>query len=99
MTNVEKVYQNLRKIPIGKVLTYKKLAILSGIKSPRVVGNILHRNPDSKFNPCHRVVSSEGKLAHHFSFGGLTGQTLKLKSEWVEVKNGKVDLSEFLWKI
>lgn len=98
-TNTETVYKILRKIPKGKVLTYKKLAILSGVKSPRVIGNILHRNPDSHLNPCHRVVSSTGKLAEHFAFGGIKGQTWKLKSEGVEVKNGKVDLSKFLWKI
>jgi len=99
MTTIsEKVYKILRKIPKGKVLTYKKLAILSGIKSPRVVGNILHRNPDQSLNPCHRVVSSDGKLAEHFVFGGIKGQTKKLEDEGVIVKNGKVDLLKFLWR-
>lgn len=99
MTTAEKIYKSLRQIPVGKVLTYQKLAVLSDIKSPRVAGNILHGNPDQSLNPCHRVVSSTGKLANHFAFGGVRGQTQKLKSEGVAVKNGKVDLDKYLWEI
>lgn len=97
MTSAEKVYQSLRKIPRGKVLTYMRLSVISGVKSPRVVGNILHRNPDQSLNPCHRVVSSEGKLATRFVFGGIKAQTKKLENEGVVVKNKKVDLQQFLW--
>ncbi|MBU2265542.1 MAG: MGMT family protein, partial [Candidatus Omnitrophica bacterium] len=42
-----------RKIPKGKILTYKKAAELAG--SPwayRAVGNILNKNKDPKI-PCH----------------------------------------------
>lgn len=95
----EKVYAAVKKIPLGKVLTYGRLAELSGLKSPRLVGSILHRNPDPQNIPCHRVVNSRGQLAKHFAFGRLKGQTQKLKSEDVKVKNGRVDLSKYLWEI
>lgn len=72
---------------------------MSGIKSPRVIGNILHHNPDESLNPCHRVVNSSGKLAGHFAFGGIKGQTKKLEAEGITVKNGKVDLGKYLRKI
>ena len=61
-TFTEKVYDVVRKIPKGKVLTYKDVAIKAGNeKASRAVGNILHKNFDSQI-PCHRVIRSDGKL-------------------------------------
>ncbi|KKQ44627.1 MAG: Methylated-DNA-protein-cysteine S-methyltransferase Ogt, partial [Candidatus Nomurabacteria bacterium GW2011_GWC1_37_9] len=73
----EKVYEIVRKIPKGKVLTYKEVAKKAGNeKASRAVGNILHKNFDPKI-PCHRVVSSQGKL-HGFK-GKTKGKALKEK--------------------
>ncbi len=58
----EKVYEVVKKIPKGKVLTYKEIAKKAGNeKASRAVGNILNKNfnPDI---PCHRVIRSDGKL-------------------------------------
>jgi O-6-methylguanine DNA methyltransferase len=56
----EKVYDIVRKIPKGKVLTYKEVAEKAGNeKASRVVGNILHKNFDPSI-PCHRVIRSDG---------------------------------------
>lgn len=58
----EKVYAVVKKIPEGKVLTYKKVAELAGSpKAHRAVGNILNKNCDFKI-PCHRVIRSDGKV-------------------------------------
>lgn len=57
----EKVYDVVRKIPRGKVLTYKEVAKMAGNpKAYRAVGNILSKNKDLKV-PCHRVIRSDGK--------------------------------------
>jgi methylated-DNA-[protein]-cysteine S-methyltransferase len=57
----ERVYAVVHKIPKGKVLTYKEVAEKAGNKNAaRAVGNILHKNYDSKI-PCHRVIRSDGK--------------------------------------
>jgi len=57
-----KVLEVVRKIPKGKVLTYKEVARKSGKpKAYRAVGNILNKNYDPKI-PCHRVIRSDGKL-------------------------------------
>ena len=73
-TFTEKVYEVVKKIPKGKVLTYKEVARKAGnIKASRTVGNILHKNHDPKI-PCHRVIRSDGK------FGGYNrGQDEKIK--------------------
>ena len=57
----EKVLEIVSKIPIGKVLTYKKVAEKAGSpKAYRAVGNILNKNYNPKI-PCHRVIYSSGK--------------------------------------
>jgi len=91
------VYQLVSRIPSGRVATYGRIAKLSGIKSPRLVGRILHLNPDPQHIPCHRVVNYRGKLADNFAFGGEIEQGNRLESEGVEVRNGKVDLKRHWW--
>ena len=57
----EKVLFVVKKIPRGKVLTYKDVAKLSGHpKAYRAVGNILKSNHSPDI-PCHRVIRSDGK--------------------------------------
>ncbi len=57
----QKVYEVVKKIPKGNVLTYKEVARRSGRpKAYRAVGNILSKNKDLKV-PCHRVIRSDGK--------------------------------------
>ncbi|MBZ9569293.1 MGMT family protein [Patescibacteria group bacterium] len=58
----EKVLKVVKKIPKGKVFTYKKVARLSGrSRAWRAVGNILNKNKNPKI-PCHRVIRSNGKI-------------------------------------
>lgn len=54
------VYDVVRNIPEGSVLTYKEVAARVGRpKAYRAVGNILNKNYDLAI-PCHRVVRSDG---------------------------------------
>lgn len=92
------VYNSISKIPVGKVTTYGILTKLSGINNPRLVGKILHQNPDPNKYPCHRVVNSKGQTAKNYAFGGEPAQIKKLMAEGVEVKQGKVDLTKYLWQ-
>lgn len=58
----EKVYEIVRKIPKGSVLTYKEVAKKAGSpKAVRAVGTILSKNFDPDI-PCHRVIRSDGKM-------------------------------------
>ncbi len=99
MKNIkDKVYEKTTQITRGKVTTYKRLAQAAGLNCPRVVGNLLHRNPDPGTIPCHRVVNAKGKLAKNFGLGGCQGQAKKLRNEGVEVINDTVDLSRYLDK-
>lgn len=61
-TFAQKVYQIVKKIPKGKVLTYSQVAKLAGRpKAFRAIGNILNKNFDLKI-PCHRVIRQDGKI-------------------------------------
>jgi O-6-methylguanine DNA methyltransferase len=58
----EKIYNIVKKIPKGKVLTYKQVAELAGRpEAYRAVGNILNKNTNPEV-PCHRVIRSDGKI-------------------------------------
>lgn len=51
------VYEKLREVPAGKVVTYKGLAQACGRpKSARAVGLAMRKNKIQLFIPCHRVV-------------------------------------------
>jgi len=58
----KKVFQVVKKISAGDVLSYKIVAKLAGNPLAwRVVGNILNKNKNFKI-PCHRVIRSNGKI-------------------------------------
>ena len=91
----DKVYEFVKNIPRGKVATYGQIALhLGNRKFARVVGNILHYNPDPEYIPCHRVVNAQGLLSRAYAFGGIEAQRRLLESEGVVFKNEQVvDLS------
>ena len=83
-----RVCETVKKIPRGKVLTYKEVAGLAGSpRAWRAVGNILSKNTDKKI-PCHRVIKSDGRLGG-YNKGSATKNALLLK-EGVLVKKGKI---------
>lgn len=92
----EKVYKYLTKIPKGKVVTYGQIAeYLGNKKLARVVGNILHNNPDENKYPCYKVVDGKGNLSKHFAFGGIEKQKERLERDGIVVNNYKVDLDKY----
>lgn len=93
-----KIYDLVSRVPAGKVVTYGLLASLSNCKSPRLVGNILHKNLDPQAVPCHRVVNRDGKVASGYAFGGAKAQRQKLELEGIGFVKDKIDLNKYLWK-
>ena len=76
----QKVLEVVAKIPKGKVLTYKEVAIKAGSKNgARAVGTIMKNNYD-KSVPCHRVVRSDGGLGQ-YNRGGTKAKEQILKTE------------------
>lgn len=70
----EKIYQIVKKIPKGHVLTYKQVAQRAGRpKAYRAVGNILNKNYNPSV-PCHRVIRTDGQIG-----GYNKGKLVKIK--------------------
>lgn len=80
----EQVYNEVRKIPEGMVMTYGQIAERLGTRDARRVGHALHANRDSSNVPCHRVVNKEGRLAPGYAFGGPNEQKNRLIAEGVK---------------
>ncbi len=86
----EKIYQEVKKIPIGHTRTYGEIA--KKIKTtPRVVGFALHRNKDPENIPCHRVVFKDGSLSSGYAFGGKKAQKEKLQKEKIFNSKNKLN--------
>lgn len=99
MSVFEKIYEQVRKIPRGKVATYGQIAMLAGNpRWARAVGYALHSNPDPDGIPCYRVVNRFGGLAPAFAFGGAERQAELLRTDGIEVReDNTVDLEKYLW--
>lgn len=99
MNTFEKIYEQVRRIPKGKVATYGQIATLAGNPHwSQIVGYALHTNPEPGVIPCHRVVNRFGGVAPAFAFGGEDRQRELLEGEGVEFRSdGTVDLTRCLW--
>lgn len=93
----EQCYTLLRKVPEGKVTTYKALAEALNCKAYRAVGNAMHKNPYAPRVPCHRVIKSNGEIGGFAS--GIKKKIEMLKAEGIILdSNNKIDLSRYLYK-
>ena len=66
------VWNEIKKIPKGKVRTYKEIALaISRPKSSRAVANACGKNPFPIKIPCHRVIGSNGYIGGYSGKGGI----------------------------
>jgi methylated-DNA-[protein]-cysteine S-methyltransferase len=93
----KKCYELLKRIPEGKVTTYKEMANALNTKAWRAVGNAMAKNKNLFVIPCHRVVRSDGSIGD-YALGPDKKSTL-LEEEGVMILNGKVkDLDKYMYK-
>lgn len=91
----DKVYNLCKKIPKGKVSTYKLLSKKLNSKAYRAVGNALNKNK-SKEIPCHRIINSNGNVG---GFAKGTKNKIKLlKKEGIKIKYNKIDIKKYIYK-
>ena len=79
LTFKERCYLLLRKVPRGKVTTYKAIAKALNTKAYHAVGNAMNKNPYAPKVPCHRVVQSNGNIGGFAS--GTKKKMIMLKGE------------------
>ena len=94
----ERVYEIVRKIPPGRVMTYGQLAeILGEGYTPRTVGYVMHGSDTAKV-PWQRVINSQGACSTGKMTMPINLQQNMLESEGVVFSDkGKCDLGTYLW--
>jgi methylated-DNA-[protein]-cysteine S-methyltransferase len=74
------VWDELCKIPYGKTISYKELAIrVGGETKTRAVGQANSQNPVPIVVPCHRVINSGGKLGGYSCGPGIKENLLEIE--------------------
>ena len=86
----EKVWAELRKIPLGETRSYADIAAAVGQPGAvRAVGTANGANPVSVLVPCHRVIRSDGSLGGYG--GGLPNKVKLLEAELGPRRGGLFD--------
>lgn len=100
----EQVWNLVRQVPHGKVVTYGQIAQMlappEGVElheyktfSPRWVGGAMAACPDDI--PWQRVINSQGKISER---PGAKRQRQLLEEEGIVFVNDKVDLKAYMWR-
>lgn len=78
----QSVWQSLCKIPYGKTVSYKEIALMiNKPKAAQAVGQANSKNPIPIFIPCHRVIGINGKLVGYSGGLAIKKQLLALESK------------------
>jgi methylated-DNA-protein-cysteine methyltransferase-like protein len=93
----ERVYEIVRTIPRGRVMTYGQLAeILGEGYTPRTVGFVMHASGDP--TPWHRVINAQGACSTGRVVLPHDKQQRMLEAEGVVFnERGRCDLEKYLW--
>ena len=96
----ERIYAVVRRIPRGRVATYGQVAELAGLGGhARQVGYALHRVPDARRLPWHRVVNAAGQVSARSEPGADHLQRSLLEAEGLGFDaRGRIDLERHRWR-
>ena len=94
----ERVFEIVRRIPIGRVMTYGQIAeILGEGYTPRTVGFVMHA-ADEETTPWQRVINSQGACSTGRVILPPDKQQRMLEAEGVEFDaRGRCNLSRYRW--
>lgn len=98
MTNQEKIWQIIHRIPKGKVLSYGQVAKAADLPGyGRYVGYVLKNLPADTRLPWHRVVNAQGRISFPTNSKQYQLQKSKLEAEGVVFINGRLSLKTHMW--
>ncbi len=100
LSNYDRIYAAVKKIPRGKVATYGQVALLAGLgRHARQVGYALHALPNGKKIPWHRVINAKGEISARSSGDHDSLQRVLLEKEGVVFgMHGRVSLEKYRWR-
>ena len=93
----ERVFQIVRMIPRGRVMTYGQIAAMLGDGyTPRTVGFVMHSSDDN--TPWHRVINAQGGCSTRGLVLPHDKQQRMLEAEGVEFnQQGRCSLQTYAW--
>ena len=94
----ERVFEIVRRIPSGRVMTYGQIADILGLGyTPRTVGFVMH-SADEETTPWQRVINSQGACSTGRVILPPDKQQRMLEAEGVEFDaRGRCDLGRYRW--
>jgi methylated-DNA-protein-cysteine methyltransferase related protein len=99
MNSYEEIYATVRRIPVGRVSSYGRVALLAGYPGrARLVGYALHalRGAGGDAVPWWRVINHAGYISNAYE---PDLQRARLLAEGVMVdERQRVDLARYLWE-
>jgi len=91
-----RIYEIVRMVPAGRVVSYGMVAALTDRCTPRIVGYAMASIPEGSDVPWHRVINSQGRISLR---AGADLQRKMLEAEGVVFDElGRVDLKRFAWE-
>jgi methylated-DNA-protein-cysteine methyltransferase-like protein len=100
VTNYDRIYAVVRRIPRGRVATYGQVATLAGLGGhARQVGYALHALTSERAVPWHRVVNARGQISPRTEPGGDRIQRQLLEREGVNFDAAdRLALDRYRWR-
>jgi methylated-DNA-protein-cysteine methyltransferase-like protein len=94
----ERVYEIVREIPVGRVMTYGQIAAILGAGyTPRTIGFVMH-GADTKETPWQRVINSQGACSTGRMTVPVNLQQQILEDEGIIFDaKGRCDLKIYQW--
>jgi methylated-DNA-protein-cysteine methyltransferase-like protein len=99
-SSYERIYDVVRRVPRGRVVTYGQVAAMAGFPGQaRQVGYALHALDEGSDVPWHRVVNAAGKI----SLGDARGGAGRLQRALLEAEGiafdarGRIALDTLRW--
>ena len=94
----ERVFEIVRQIPVGQVMTYGQIAeILGENYTPRTVGFVMHAATEDV--PWQRVINAQGACSTGHVVLPVNLQQQMLESEGVVFnEKGRCDLKKYRWQ-
>lgn len=95
----KRVFQIVRRIPSGRVMTYGQIAAILGEGyTPRTVGFVMHSSGEENI-PWHRVINAQGACSTVSIVLPANRQQGMLEQEGVAFDaQGRCDLRRYLWE-
>lgn len=94
----DRVYDIVRRIPVGHVMTYGQIAIILGEGyTPRTIGYVMHASEDENV-PWQRVINSQGACSTGRIILPSDMQQRILENEGIAFDvHGRCDLNRYRW--